>query len=142
MVVAPPDPSLVPWSPERLEDLEDEELDALARASGRALVASRVLLGRCLLELDRRGLAHEWGFSGAIHYAILVLKISRKAAREARRVARGLQALPRMAAKAEAGELGWSHLREAVRVATPETEAAWIQAAERLRWRVLSLIHI
>ena len=115
--------------------MEPEDLDLLARGAGRALVMSRLLIGRCLVEMDRRSLALDWGYSGTIHYAVRALRISRKAAREARRVARELIPLPRLSAAAEEGEISWSHLREVVRVAVPQTEEAWIDAARRYRWR-------
>ncbi len=112
------------------------ELDDLDRGAGRSLVMGRLLLGRCLVELDRRTVWDEWGFSGSIHYARYALRLSRKDAREMRRVARELEPLPVLSAAAEQGDLGWSHLREVVRVAVPETEEAWLEAAQTCTWRV------
>ena len=64
------------------------------------------------------------------------LHLTRREAREMRRVARELQALPVLNAAAEQGDLGWSHLREVVRVAVPETEEAWLEAARTYAWKV------
>ena len=133
---APMAPKSLSWTPEKLHDLDSRGLDDLARGAGRSLVMGRLLLGRCLVELDRRSDLGEWGYAGSIHYAVLALRLSRKAAREMRRVARDLLALPVLSAAAEVGEIGWSHLREVVRVATPDTEEAWLETARTCRWRV------
>ena len=45
------------------------------------------------------------------------------------RVARALEDLPVLAAALREGKLTWSAVRELVRVAVPETEAAWLAAA-------------
>jgi hypothetical protein len=50
-------------------------------------------------------------------------------ARERMRVARGLVTLPVTAAALSRGELTYSHVRELTRVATPDTEEAWLAAA-------------
>ncbi len=129
-------PCSLPWTPEKLREMGPGELDDLARGAGRSLVMGRLLLGRCLVELDRRTVWDEWGFSGSIHYARYALRLSRKDAREMRRVARELEPLPVLSAAAESGDIGWSHLREVVRVAVPETEQAWLEAAQTCTWRV------
>ncbi len=129
-------PCTLPWSSEKLREMEPGELDDLARGAGRSLVMGRLLLGRCLVEMDRRSALDEWGFSGSIHYARYALRLSRKDAREMRRVARELEPLPVLSAAAEQGDIGWSHLREAVRVAVPETEQAWLEAAQTCTWNV------
>ncbi len=129
-------PCTLPWSPEKLREMEPGELDDLARGAGRSLVMGRLILGRCLVELDRRTVLDEWGFSGSIHYARYALRLSRKDAREMRRVARELEPLPVLSTAAEQGDIGWSHLREAVRVAVPETEQAWLEAAQTCTWNV------
>ncbi len=129
-------PCSLPWTPEKLGEMGPGELDELARGAGRSLVMGRLLLGRCLVELDRRTVWDEWGFSGSIHYARYALRLSRKDAREMRRVARELEPLPVLSAAAESGDIGWSHLREVVRVAVPETEQAWLEAAQTCTWKV------
>ncbi len=129
-------PCALPWNLEKLREMDPQELDCLARGAGRSLVMGRLLLGRCLVELDRRTMWDEWGFSGSIHYARYALRLSRKEARELRRVARELEPLPVLSTAAEQGDLGWSHLREVVRVAVPETEQAWLEAAQTCTWRV------
>ncbi len=129
-------PCALPWSLEELREMAPQELDGLARGAGRSLVMGRLLLGRCLVELDRRTMWDEWGFSGSVHYARYALRLSRKEAREMRRVARELEPLPVLSAAAEQGDLGWSHLREVVRVAVPQTEQAWLEAAQTCTWRV------
>jgi len=50
-------------------------------------------------------------------------------AQERLRVAEALERLPRMKAALGAGELVWPALRELTRVATPESEAQWLEVA-------------
>jgi len=52
-----------------------------------------------------------------------------RAARERVRVALALEALPQLAAELGAGRLPWSVVRELSRVATPATQARWLEAA-------------
>jgi hypothetical protein len=49
--------------------------------------------------------------------------------REKLRVAQALEKLPELARTLESGALSWSSARELTRVAAPDTEAAWIDAA-------------
>jgi len=117
---------------ERLLQLTPEELHhANQRASG-GLTACRLQLGRGLLAVEELGLDYEWGFSSSIHYAVVRLGVDRREACEARRVANKLLALPRLTAAAEAGTIGWGHLREIVRKASLETEGFWLEQALKL----------
>ena len=66
---------------------------------------------------------------GSIHeYVERILGYGPRVARERLRVARALVELPAMSAALARGELCHSAVRELTRVATPATEAAWIDA--------------
>ena len=77
--------------------------------------------------MQRSDLHLEHGCSSAIHYATRVLGMKAKEARLLRHVASRLGELPGLAQQAARGEIEWSKLREVVRVASPETEAVWLE---------------
>ena len=126
----------LPRFPE-VEELPDEDLFTSALAASVALVQERLFLGRCLQEIHRRGLWGQWGYSCLNQFLALALQMDPREGREARRVARALEELPHLAEAAEAGRVRWANLREVVRVATPQTEEFWTQAALTRRSRPL-----
>jgi hypothetical protein len=70
------------------------------------------------------------GFATMYEYLERKLGYGPHAARERMRVARTLARLPEITAALARGELSYSAVRELTRVATAETEASWLAAAE------------
>jgi hypothetical protein len=70
------------------------------------------------------------GFATMYEYLERVLGYGPHAARERMRVARTLAGLPQTTAALARGALAYSAVRELTRVATAETEASWLAAAE------------
>jgi hypothetical protein len=101
------------------------------------LTTYRLILGRCLLAVQRSEIFLEFGCSGAVHYAVSQLGISAQQARSLLRVTRLLEELPLLTLAAEEGWLSWSKLREVVRVATPESEAYWLEMCKQLNYHDL-----
>ena len=120
-----------------VELLDDEALLTSALSASVALVQERLFLGRCLLEIQRRDLWSQWGYSCLNQFLALGLQMDPREGREARRVAQALEDLPMLAEAAETGRVRWANLREVVRVATPETEEFWTHAALTRRYRPL-----
>ncbi len=120
-----------------VELLDDEALLTSALSASVALVQERLFLGRCLLEIQRRDLWSQWGYSCLNQFLALGLQMDPREGREARRVAQALEDLPVLAEAAETGRVRWANLREVVRVATPETEEFWTHAALTRRYRPL-----
>ncbi len=75
----------LPRFPE-VEELPDEALFTSALAASVALVQERLFLGRCLLEIHRRGLWGQWGYSCLNQFLALALQMDPREGREARRV--------------------------------------------------------
>ena len=73
-----------------------------------------------------------FGYVTQYEYMERVLGYGPHAARERMRVARALGTLPETTAALARGALSYSAVRELTRVATAETEAAWLTAAEGL----------
>jgi len=112
----------------------DDVIHEMALKSAATLSTYRLVLGRCLLAIDRTRLYEKFACSGAVHYATLVLGLRAGEARTMRRVATCLENLPRLTQAAELGHIPWSKLREIVRKASPETEGFWLELASRMRY--------
>lgn len=107
-----------------LEQLE-REITAL---SGQIAAASAALL-RWIAEYDRREGWATWDCRSAAHWLSWKCGDSLHTAREKVRVARALESLPLLAAAFAAGELSYSKVRAATRVATAANDDAWLSAA-------------
>jgi HNH endonuclease len=70
------------------------------------------------------------GHGSFAEYVERLLGYSPRATRDKLRVAEALEHLPELAQALEQGELSWCALRELTRVATADTEAAWLEAAQ------------
>ena len=70
-----------------------------------------------------------WGFGSMLEYMERAMGYAPHTAAERLRVARAVAELPLIAEALEHGELAHSAVRELSRVAVPDTEAAWLEAA-------------
>lgn len=135
-----PDP--VFWTATELASFGEDVVHDLARAATGTTCAYQVVLGRCLLAVDRTRLYARYGCSGAVHYAVSLLGLGVKLARTLRRIARGLEALPKLSRAAEQGKVPWGKLREVVPKASPETEDAWLSLiSQRTYAQIQALAH-
>ena len=102
-----------------------------------ALGAQRALhereLCRWLRAAERLAVHARTGHASLHEYAERILGLSRRQLEERLRVARALCELPRLDQSLASGELCWSAVRELSRIATPETEQAWLGWAKGRR---------
>src|SRR5262245_22391883 len=103
----------------------DRDLRAIAKRRG-ALDAEEAQL---LCAAARDEIWRELGKASLLEYLEEVLGYGPRAAKERVRVALALDELPELADALAAGELSFSAIRELTRVATRDTERAWIDAA-------------
>jgi hypothetical protein len=92
---------------------------------------------RWLREAERARIWTALGMVSMLDYMERVLGYSPRAACDRLRVSRALGELPVLAQALADGELSYSALREVTRVATPETESAWCDAARGQNLRTL-----
>jgi hypothetical protein len=119
-------------------DLERaQSLSALLLAARTAHRRAEHTLACLLAELVHDKLFRPLGYVSVEEYAARILDLTTRQTRDLLRIGRALPGLPRLAAVMEAGELDWTKARELVRVATPETEEAWIARAKAVPSRVL-----
>lgn len=100
----------------------------------RGIAARRARLdaeeARLLRYAEELKLWRGWGFSGMLEYLERVMGYAPHTAGERLRVARALGELPLIEDALERGELAHSAVRELSRIAVPDTEAAWLEAAQ------------
>jgi Holliday junction DNA helicase RuvB len=92
-----------------------------------------------LRDVHERGLHQLAGHRTVVNYAVSRFGISRREARELFAAGRALDDLPVIDAAFREGRLCWSKVRELVKVAVPQHEAAWLQRAHALRIDELAL---
>ncbi|MFZ5891565.1 MAG: HNH endonuclease [Myxococcota bacterium] len=91
--------------------------------------------GRLLCDALRAGVHRRLGFASFGEYVGRFFGYNGRLVKEKLRVAQGLEALPLISEALRTGELTWSAVRELTRVATVETERAWLDAAHGLTVR-------
>ena len=88
-------------------------------------------------EIMRRRLFRDLGCSTINQYAIRKLGFSKTRTDDFVRLARKLENLPAVREAVANGEIGYTKAREIVSVATPETQAPWLEAAKGTRTELI-----
>jgi len=88
-----------------------------------------------LVVCEGLGAHTELGYGSFVEYVSATVGWDAHSAMERIRVARALVRLPRVFERLAEGALSWSAVREITRVATPETEEAWVEACAAMRVR-------
>ena len=109
-----------------LTENADQIIHEMALHASRRINSYRLLLGRCLVEVERRGIHVDYGCSRLSHYIVHILKLNKKEGLACYRVARRLEELPLLTDEAERGLIDWSKLRDTIHKVTPETEEFWL----------------
>ena len=119
----------VPYAP----DQPAAACDLALRRSLHAMDEARKCAVLWFGEIMQRGLFREFGHSSINRYAMQRLGFSKSRTGDFIRLAQKLESLPRVRAAVADGSLGYTKAREIVGVATPDTEGAWLEAAQRPR---------
>ncbi len=127
---------LVPLDP----NLSPEQVDARLRQAHRARRTAERALAFYLKEVNDRRLFEAFGYASIRHYARDAADLTGRQTRELLRVAEALEWLPLLAQAHASASLPWSSIREICRVATPPTEAKWIEEASRLSCRAVEAL--
>lgn len=90
-----------------------------------------------VLELQQRGLVRELGYASMRAYASDVLDMGSSKLRALLRLAREAPKLPAVEDAVRDGSIAWTKAVEVLRVATPDTAAAWIERARNCTSREL-----
>jgi len=111
---------------ERRAGLPPEQALERARAAARVGDAAALITAFYLADLADRKAFRELGAASLRDLAARELGLKSSTAKEYVSVGRAIHDLPAIEAALVAGRLDWSRTRKLTRVATPETEAAWI----------------
>jgi hypothetical protein len=82
-------------------------------------------------EVHRRALFRELGYSSIQEYAAVALGFSASRTKQFLRLAEALEVLPQLRRSLAEGRIGWTKARVVARVATPATEARWLDVASK-----------
>jgi len=114
-----------------LESKSAHDLDEVLRDLARALARHELELSRLILQFHRADGWRQLGYATETQYASERLGMSRSSFVARRALALRLDKLPRVAQALGAGQIGVEAAVQVVRVATPRTEAAWVERAQR-----------
>jgi hypothetical protein len=114
-----------------LEGMRAHDLDAALRGLSRSLSRHELELSQRVLQFHRADGWRRLRYASEAQYARERLGISRSSFVARRALALRLEKLPRVAEALGAGQLGVEAALQAVRVATPGTEAAWVERAQQ-----------
>ena len=113
----------------KLERLSPSKLDKTSRRIRGAMADAKWKMGLCLLALKRSGSFRKLGFGTLSAYAERVLQLSGRKVGALLGAAEALEHLPLMSEAFRAGRVCWSKVRVMHGLATPETEAEWLDFA-------------
>jgi hypothetical protein len=114
-----------------LEHADCRELDGMVRELSRSLARHELELSQLVLQFHRTDGWRRLGFASEAQYARERLSLSRSSLLARRALALHLDRLPRVAEALGAGQIGVEAALQVVRVATPGTQAAWVERARR-----------
>jgi hypothetical protein len=115
---------------ERQHEAEWVRVDQKLRGIATRRAALDAEEARLLRYAEELKLWRGWGFGTLVEYMERAMGYAPHTASERLRVARALAELPLLEDALERGELAHSAVRELSRVAVPDTEAAWLEAAQ------------
>ena len=107
-----------------------EQLHRRLRRIVKARAALDVQEAAALREAEELKLWRQYGYASMVEYMELAMGYPPRAALERLRVAKAIEELPIIGEAMSQGDLSFSGARELTRVATPETEQEWVEAAQ------------
>ncbi len=121
------------WCGTEREPQYEQRCEKLHRTLRRIVKARGALDAQeaaALREAQQLQLWRHYGYSSLLEYMELEMGYTPRAALERLRVATAIEELPQIAEAMTQGDLSFSGARELTRVATPETEQQWLEAAQ------------
>ena len=115
-------------------ELDWKEIHARLETLARTQAEHDYEIGRWLLAALRARVDEMLGMASITEYGERLFGYVPRMVGERLRVARDLEPLPQTTEGLRSGNLCWSAVREITRVATPETEHAWVEKSLEKSW--------
>ncbi len=113
------------------QGLSSEEVHKRALAARKLYGKAQKALTFWILEMDERKLYNDYGCSNVFQYATRYLSLGEHTIAEMLRTGKALAKLPLLSDAYDKGQISSTHIREISRVAVPETEQFWFEAAKK-----------
>jgi len=113
------------------QGLSSEEVHKRALAARKLYGKAQKALTFWILEMDERKLYNDYGCSNVFQYATRYLSLGEHTIAEMLRTGKALAKLPLLSDAYDKGQISSTHIREISRVAVPETELFWFEAAKK-----------
>ncbi|MHC9542734.1 MAG: HNH endonuclease [Vulcanimicrobiota bacterium] len=113
------------------QGLSSEEVHKRALLARKLYGKAQKALTFWIVEMDERKLYKDFSCSNIFQYAARYLSLGEHTIAELLRTGKALAQLPLLSQAYEKGEISSTHIREITRVATPETESFWCEAAKK-----------
>jgi len=120
------------WSCDRIAQLSRPRQLELARGAAGQVLQSKIVLGRCLLVMQRSRAYEALGCSSLRQYAVNELGLSKREVREVLLAAGRLEDLPLLTQAVESNSISWSKLQVLLPRINPQNEATWLDRANQL----------
>jgi len=111
--------------------LSSEEVHKRALAARKLYGKAQKALTHWIMEMDERKLYKDFGCSNIFQYATRYLSLGEHTIAEILRTGKALAQLPLLSEAYDKGQISSTHIREISRVAVPETEQFWYEAAKK-----------
>ncbi len=111
--------------------LSSEEVHKRALAARKLYGKAQKALTHWIMEMDERKLYKDFGCSNIFQYATRYLSLGEHTIAEILRTGKALAQLPLLSEAYDKGQISSTHIREISRVAVPETEQFWCEAAKK-----------
>ena len=126
---------------ERIEyNLEAVEVDRRIREAAEAVKMDETVLAFYLKEMKERKLYNEFGFSSTVHYAEGICGFSVRKTRYLLFIGEKLERFRKIREYFMGGRIGWTKVRELLKIVTPGTEEELLELAVKLTNRKLEAL--
>ena len=126
---------------ERIEyNLKAVEVDRRIRQTAEAVKLDETVLAFYLKEMKERKLYNEFGFSSTAHYAYTVCGFSDKKTRYLVFIGEKLERFRKIRESFVEGRIGWTKVRELLKIVTPDTEKELLELAVKVTNRKLEAL--
>ncbi len=124
-------PATEPGNDTLTHGLSGEEVHRRALEARKLFGKAQKALGFWIREIDDRKIYRDFACSNIYQYGTRHLFLEEHTIAEMLRTGKALETLPILSQAYEKGEISSTHVREVTRVATPETESFWCEAAKK-----------